>query len=75
MVVLGVPDQQWGEAIKAVCTRKDGQHVSAEEVIDFVSARIARFKRPKYVAFVEAMPMTAAGAIDRVAVKKEHGQT
>ena len=73
VVVIGVPDVQWGEAIKAVCTRKRGQNVTAEEVIAFVSARIARYKRPKYVAFVDALPKTAAGAVDRAGVKKEHG--
>jgi acyl-CoA synthetase (AMP-forming)/AMP-acid ligase II len=74
VVVFGVPDQQWGEAIKAVCTLKAGHTITAQELIDFVSARIARYKRPKYVAFVATMPKTAAGAIDRAAVKKEHGQ-
>jgi len=74
VVVLGVPDQQWGEAIKAVCKCKSGNTVTAQDLIDFVGARIARYKRPKYVDFVAAMPKTAAGAIDRAAVKKEHGQ-
>ncbi len=73
VVVLGVPDPQWGEAIKAVCTCKSGCTLTAQELIDFVGARIARYKRPKYVEFVAAMPKTAAGAIDRAAVKKEYG--
>jgi acyl-CoA synthetase (AMP-forming)/AMP-acid ligase II len=72
VVVLGVPDAQWGEAIKAVCTLKAGQTATAQQVIDFVGARIARYKRPKYVAFVEAMPKTGAGAIDRAKVKEAH---
>ncbi len=73
VVVLGVPDAQWGEAIKAVCACKSGQTASAQEVIDFVGSRIARYKRPKYVKFVAALPRTAAGAIDRAKVKDEHG--
>jgi acyl-CoA synthetase (AMP-forming)/AMP-acid ligase II len=73
VIVLGVPDQQWGEAIKAVCTCKAGHTVTEQEVIDFVAARIARYKRPKFVTFVAAMPKTAAGTVDRAAVKKEHG--
>ena len=44
----GVPDAQWGEAIKAVCTRKPGQTATAQQIIDFVGGRIARYKRPKY---------------------------
>jgi acyl-CoA synthetase (AMP-forming)/AMP-acid ligase II len=74
VVVLGVPDVQWGEAIKAVCTLKSGQMATAQQVIDFVSGRIARYKRPKYVEFVEAMPKTAAGSIDRAKVKEVHGR-
>jgi len=73
-VVLGVPDAQWGEAIKAVCTVKAGQTATAQEVIDFVGARIARYKRPKYVVFIDAMPKTAAGVIDRAKVKEMHGK-
>jgi acyl-CoA synthetase (AMP-forming)/AMP-acid ligase II len=73
VVVLGVPDAQWGEAIKAVCTFKAGQTATAQQVIDFVGGRIARYKRPKYVEFVGAMPKTAAGAIDRAKVKEAHG--
>ncbi len=74
VVVLGVPDAQWGEAIKAVCTFKAGQTATAQQVIDFVGGRIARYKRPKYVEFVGAMPKTAAGAIDRAKVKEAHGR-
>jgi acyl-CoA synthetase (AMP-forming)/AMP-acid ligase II len=74
VVVLGVPDAQWGEAIKAVCTFKSGQTATAQQVIDFVGTRIARYKRPKYVEFVGAMPKTAAGSIDRVKVKEAHGR-
>ena len=74
VVVLGVPDAQWGEAIKAVCTCKPGQTVTAQQIIDFVGARIARYKRPKFVEFVDSMPKTAAGAIDRAKVKEAHGR-
>jgi acyl-CoA synthetase (AMP-forming)/AMP-acid ligase II len=74
VVVLGVPDAQWGEAIKAVCTFKSGQTATAQQVIDFVGGRIARYKRPKYVEFVGEMPKTAAGAIDRAKVKEAHGR-
>ncbi len=73
VVVIGVPDAQWGEAVKAVCRCKSGQTVTAQDIIDFVGGRIARYKRPKYVAFVDAMPTTATGAIDRAKVKETHG--
>lgn len=68
-VVFGVPDAAWGEAIKAVCVLRSGQSVSAQDVIDFVAQRIARYKRPKHVVFAAALPKTASGAIDRSQAK------
>jgi len=47
--------------------------VSAGELGDFVAARIARYKRPKYVIFVTALPKTPAGTVDREAVKRNWG--
>ncbi len=71
-VVFGVPDAQWGEAIKAVCVLKSGQTLAADALIEFVGQRIARYKKPKHVVFVAALPKTAAGGTDRVAVKAAH---
>lgn len=55
---------------KAVSTRKLGQNATAQQVIDFVDTRIAHHRRLKYVEFVDAMPKTQAGAIDRAKVKE-----
>ncbi len=71
--VIGVPDPTWGEAVKAVCVLAPGETATAEEVIAFVGERIARYKRPRHVVFVRALPRTAAGAVDRAAIKTEHG--
>ncbi|CAN5411753.1 long-chain fatty acid--CoA ligase [soil metagenome] len=73
VVVIGVPDVQWGEAVKAVCVLKEGHAVAAEELIEFVGARIARYKKPKHVVFVAALPKGADASVDRVAVKAMHG--
>jgi acyl-CoA synthetase (AMP-forming)/AMP-acid ligase II len=75
VVVIGVPDAQWGEAIKAVCVCRAGAAApDPTEVIEFVGARIARFKKPKHVVFVDALPRTTAGPVDRMRVRAEHGK-
>jgi long-chain acyl-CoA synthetase len=71
--VIGVPDPQWREAIKAICVLESGAAVTAREVIDHVAAKIARYKKPKHVVFVDELPKLDSGEINRVGVKKEYG--
>jgi long-chain acyl-CoA synthetase len=71
--VIGVPDDQWGEAVKAICVLKHGETMDPQEMIDFVGTKIARYKKPKYVVFVGSLPKTADGEIDREQVKSDHG--
>ncbi len=72
--VIGVRDPEWGEAIKAVCVLKAGSTLTRQNLIDFVASRIARYKKPKFVEFVPAIPKTPDGSIDREKVKTEHGK-
>ena len=72
--VIGVPDPKFGEGIKAVCVLKAGMSLEAEELAEFVAARIARYKKPRYVEFVDELPRTAEGVIDRPKVKSLYGQ-
>jgi len=71
--VYGIPDARWGEAIKAVVEVKAAGRYTAAQVSDFVATKIARFKRPHAVAFTDALPRTAEGAVDRDAVKTTWG--
>jgi long-chain acyl-CoA synthetase len=69
-VVFGVPDPKWKEAIKAVCQLKEGNELTAKELIDFVGGKIARYKKPQYVQFVRNLPLLADGSPDRAQIKK-----
>ncbi len=60
-VVIGVPDEKWGETVKAVVVVKEGESLSAEEVIQFCRERLASYKKPTSVAFVDALPKTQFG--------------
>lgn len=71
--VIGVPDQKWGEAIKAVCVLTPGKTVEPEVLIEFVASKIARYKKPQQVVFVEALPQNNEGDTDREQIKKDHG--
>ena len=52
--VFGKPDEKWGEAVHAHCALKPGVHARAEELIEFVAERLARYKRPQSVRFMSA---------------------
>jgi acyl-CoA synthetase (AMP-forming)/AMP-acid ligase II len=71
--VIGVPDPKFGEGIKAVCVLKPNIRLSGQELIDFVAERIARYKKPGYVTFVDSLPKREDGSIDRVKVKAIYG--
>ena len=72
-VVFGVPDPKWKEGIKAVCQLKAGAQLTADALIAFVGERIARYKKPQYVEFVEAIPVLDDGSLDRQKVKATYG--
>ncbi|MGH2740502.1 MAG: acyl-CoA synthetase [Actinomycetota bacterium] len=61
--VIGVPDEKWGEAPLAVIVTKPGEAVPAEDVLAFCRERLAKFKTPKRVEFVDALPRTPSGKV------------
>lgn len=72
VVIIGVPDEKWGESGKAFVVRKKGIEVSADELIAFCLQRIAKYKVPKYVQFLDELPKNDAGKIDRKKLKQLH---
>jgi acyl-CoA synthetase (AMP-forming)/AMP-acid ligase II len=61
--VIGVPDDTWGEAVKACVVLKPGAKASAAEIVEFMRSRIAHYKCPKTVDFLEAIPRNPTGKI------------
>ena len=61
--VVGIPDAQWGEVGKAYVILKPGQVVSESELLDFLIARLAKYKVPKTITFTESLPISAVGKI------------
>ena len=62
-VIIGVPDERWGEAVKAVVVRAPGAELSAHDVIAFCRGQLAHFQAPTTVDFVEELPRSATGKV------------
>jgi acyl-CoA synthetase (AMP-forming)/AMP-acid ligase II len=63
--VIGVPDQKWGEAVKGIVVLKPGQQATEQEIIQFCKGRVAHYKAPKSIDFIEALPRTGSGKIHK----------
>jgi len=62
-VVIGVPDDKWGEAVKGLVIKKKGDEVTEKELIDFCKERLASFKKPRSIEFVQDFPKSGTGKI------------
>jgi fatty-acyl-CoA synthase len=69
--VIGVPDEKWGEAVKAFVVLREGKQLGADDVVAHCKARLGGVKAPKSVEFVAEVPKTAAGKLDRKALRKK----
>ena len=69
--VVGLPDEKYGEEIMAWVKLKPGATTTSEEVRDFCRGRIAHYKIPRYVKFVEAFPMTVTGKIQKFIMRNQ----
>jgi fatty-acyl-CoA synthase len=72
--VIGIPDETWGEVPKALVVLKPGQRVEERELIGFCRDHMARFKAPKSVEFIAALPKTATGKIQKFALREPYWQ-
>lgn len=72
--VIGVPDDKWGEAVKAVVELNAGQQVSAEELVALCKEKLGSVKAPKSVDFVAALPRSTAGKVLKKDLRERYWQ-
>ena len=72
--VIGVPDNDWGEVVKAVLVLKPGESITADEVIAYTKSKLASYKAPQYVAIVESLPRNVMGKVLKNDLRKEVGE-
>ena len=71
VALIGVPDEKWGEVPHAYVQLLPGASLGAEQIVDHVSGRLARFKIPKNIVFVDEFPRTASGKIQKAQLRKQ----
>ena len=69
--IIGVPDAQWGEVGLAIVAVKPGHNVTEAEIHAHCAANLARFKCPRLIRFVDALPRNATGKIHKPTLRKD----
>jgi fatty-acyl-CoA synthase len=69
--VIGVPDEKYGEEIMAWVKLREGQAATDAEIRDYCRGKIAHYKIPRYVRFVDAFPMTVTGKVQKFLMREE----
>lgn len=72
VAVIGVPDEKWGESVKALVRLQPGQEATPEEIIEWCRGKMAGYRVPRSVEFVADFPRTAAGKVQKSVLRKKY---
>jgi acyl-CoA synthetase (AMP-forming)/AMP-acid ligase II len=72
--VIGIPDMEWGQEPRAVVVLKKGEVATSEEIIEYCRLKLAGFKRPRSVVFIDALPRNQMGKVLRKKLREEYGK-
>jgi acyl-CoA synthetase (AMP-forming)/AMP-acid ligase II len=72
VAVIGVPDEKWGETIKALVVRTPGTEIGEQDIVAHCKQRLAGFKAPTTVEFRDAIPRTATGKVQKFRLREPY---
>ena len=72
--VIGVPDPQWGETVRAIVALKSGAAASEEEIVEHCRGQLASFKKPESVIFVDSLPRNPLGKVLKRVLREDYGE-
>jgi acyl-CoA synthetase (AMP-forming)/AMP-acid ligase II len=72
--VIGIPDEEWGEQPRAVVVLKPGETATPEEIIDYCRPKMASYKRPRSVVFVDELPRNPMGKVLKRVLRDQYGK-
>ncbi len=72
--VIGVPDEYWGESVKAIIVLRPGKSLTVEEVIAYCKENLASYKKPRSVEFVSSLPKNPGGKIEKKELRRLYGK-
>ena len=72
--VIGVPDPEWGQEPRAIVVLKSGETATGEEVMEYCRSKLAGYKRPRSVIFVDSLPRNPMGKVLKKALREQYGQ-
>ncbi|MCD1159357.1 class I adenylate-forming enzyme family protein [Peribacillus frigoritolerans] len=73
--VIGVPDVEWGESVKVCIVLKPGKQLTKDQVIKFCQSRIASYKKPRFVQFMDSLPRNASGKVLKTVLRSYGHET
>lgn len=74
VAIIGIPDEKWGETGKAFIVKKPNSKLTKKDVTGFCVERLAKYKVPKHIEFIENLPLNNAGKIDRKKLKAQQNE-
>lgn len=73
--MIGVPDEKWGETVRALIVRRAETNLTEAEVIAHCHAKLASYKKPRSVVFIDQLPKLASGKVNKRELRARYGGT